>query len=152
MLFNTRLHDLLQRHFQDVFARRIQDVSKTNLQDVFFKTSRKIKNCYAEDVFKTSSRRLQYVFSKTNLCWVENKKFFKIVMRCDLSISGILFDRELRSCNRAHKQNTKAESKVHEVIRTVECYKIFHLYDKSLLSSAYSRVQTKRKEEISQTK
>ena len=136
-----------------------KDVFKTSSQDVFktcsrriCKTSRKTKNCYTEDVFKTSSRRLQYVFSKTNLCWVENKNFFKIVMRCDLSISGILFDRELQSCNRAHKQNTKAESKVHEVISTVECYKIFHLYDKSLLSSAYSRDQTKRKEEISQTK
>ena len=30
----------------------------------------KTKKCYTEDVFKTSSRRLQYVFTKTNVCWV----------------------------------------------------------------------------------
>ena len=46
-------------------------------------------------------------------------------------------------------QNTKPESKRQEVISIIECYKDFHLYDKFLLSSAYSRVLSNRKEDTS---
>ena len=44
-------------------------MSSRRLQDVF-KTPWKTKKFYTEDVLKTSSRRLQYVFTKTNVCWV----------------------------------------------------------------------------------
>ena len=48
----------------------------------------------------------------------------------------MLFHGELQSYSRAQKQNTKPESKRQVVIRIIEWYKDFHLYDKFLLSSA----------------
>ena len=63
-------------------------------------------------------------------------------MRCKLSIFEMLFQRELKSYNRAHKQKTKSESKRQDVASII---KDFHLTDKFLLSSAYSRVRTNRK-------
>ena len=50
----------------------------------------------------------------------------------------MFFHGKIQSYSRAHKQNTKPESIRQEVIKTIECYKDFHLYDKFLLSSAYS--------------
>ena len=64
----------------------------------------------------------------------------------------MLFHSELQSYGRAHKQNTKQESKREEVISIIECYKDFRLYDKFLRFSAYSRVRPNRKEDTSQTK
>ena len=51
-------------------------------------------------------------------------------MHCELSIFRMFFHRKIQSCSRAYKQNTKPESNRQEVIRTIECYKDFHLYDK----------------------
>ena len=50
----------------------------------------------------------------------------------------MFFHGKIQSYSRARKQNTKPESIRQEVIKTIECYKDFHLYDKFLLSSAYS--------------
>ena len=69
-----RLPKTSSRRLQDMFARRLaimssRRVCKTPCNYVF-KTSWKTKKCYTEDVLKTSWRRLQYVFTKTNVCWV----------------------------------------------------------------------------------
>ena len=99
---SRRLQDVFQdifktpsRCLQDVPVRRLhQDVFKTSsrrlkedvlqlcLQDVF-KTSSKIKKCYAEDVFKTSLRCLQYVFIKTNVCWVSSLRTTLVKKICN---------------------------------------------------------------------
>ena len=68
--FSRRFQNVLARlFFKTTSRRRLATMSRRHLQDVF-KTSCKTKKCYTEDVFKTSSRRLQYVFTKTNVCWV----------------------------------------------------------------------------------
>ena len=59
----------LPRRLEDVLKTCLQVVLQLYLQDIF-KTSWKTKKCYTEDVFKTSSRRLQYIFTKTNVCWI----------------------------------------------------------------------------------
>ena len=62
--------------FQDLFktsSRRVCKTSCSCLQEVFKTSSRRLerqKKCYTEDVLKMSSIRLQYVFTKTNVCWV----------------------------------------------------------------------------------
>ena len=65
-------------------------------------------------------------------------------MRYKLSFFRMFFHGKLQSCSRAYKQNTKPESKRQKVISITECYKDCHLYDKFLLSSAYSTVQPNR--------
>ena len=59
-------------------------------------------------------------------------------MHCKLSIFRMFFHGKIQTYSRAHKQNIKPESNKQEVISTIECWKDFHLYDKFLLSSAYS--------------
>ena len=66
-------------------------------------------------------------------------------MRCELSFFGMLFHGELQNYSRAHNQNTKLETKRQEVVSIIECYKDFHLYDKFLLFSTYSRIRLNRK-------
>ena len=51
----------------------------------------------------------------------------------------MFFHGKIQSYNGAHKQNTKPESNRQEVINTIKHYNDFHLYDKFLLSAAYSR-------------
>ena len=51
-------------------------------------------------------------------------------MHCELCIFRMFFHGKIKSCSRAYKQNTKPESNRQEVIRTIECYKDLHLYDK----------------------
>ena len=74
----TILH--LPRRLQDVFARPLpkmssrllQDAFKTSSQGVFKTFSRRLRLERQKIVtLKTSSRRLQYVFIKTNACWVK---------------------------------------------------------------------------------
>ena len=72
--------DLFKKYLQYVFLKRLQGVFKTSSRracktscNYIFKTSWKTKKCYSEDVLKTSSRCLQYVFTKTNVCWVNAK-------------------------------------------------------------------------------
>ena len=67
-VFLKRLQDVLQDVFK-TFSRRLEDVFKTSWRrvckrscDYVFKTSWKTKKCYW--------RRLQYVFTKTNVCWM----------------------------------------------------------------------------------
>ena len=61
------------RHFQDVLQLCVQDVFKT-----FSRRLGRQKNV----TLKTSSRRLQYVFTKTNVCWVSSEfQHFKIKVR-----------------------------------------------------------------------
>ena len=72
-------------------------------------------------------------------------KFWEIVMRCELSVFGMLFHGVLQNHSTVHKQNTKPESNSQEVTVIIECYKDFHLYDKFLLSWAYSRVRPIKK-------
>ena len=65
---------LSRRRFQDVFTIRLPKMSSRRLQGVFARriaimSSRRLgrqKNV----TLKTSWRRLQYVFTKTNICWV----------------------------------------------------------------------------------
>ena len=64
----------------------------------------------------------------------------------------MLFHGVLQNYSRVHKQSTKPESNSQEVIVIIECYKEFHLYDKFLLSWAYSRVRSNREEDTMQTK
>ena len=71
-VFAIRLPKTSSRRLQDIFKTCLQDVLQLYLQDVF-KTSWKTNKCYTEDVLKTSSRCLQYVFTKTNVCWVNAK-------------------------------------------------------------------------------
>ena len=71
----------LPRPLEDVFLKRLQDV----LQDVFKTFSRRLEDVFARGLaimssrrlgrqknvtLKTSWRRLQYVFTKTNVCWM----------------------------------------------------------------------------------
>ena len=59
--------------FQDLFKTSSRRVCKTSCSYVFKTSSRRLerqKKCYTEDVLKMSSIRLQYVFTKTNVCWV----------------------------------------------------------------------------------
>ena len=73
-------------------------------------------------------------------------------MHYKLSTFRMFFHDKIQSYNTAHKQNTKPESNRQEVISTIKCYKDFHLYNKYLLSSPYSRAQPNRKEGTSQMK
>ena len=59
-------------------------------------------------------------------------------MHYKLSIFRMFFHGKIQSYSTAHKQNTKPESNMREVMSTIKCYKDFHLYNKFLLSSAYS--------------
>ena len=85
-VFAIRLPKASSRRLQDVFARRLQDLfktfskraCKTILQDDFKKTScnyvSKTSSRCLQDVLQDKKmlhwRRLQYVFTKTNVCWV----------------------------------------------------------------------------------
>ena len=60
----------------------------------------------------------------------------------------MLFHGKLQNYSRAQKQNTKSESKWQEVRSTLKSYKNFHLYDKFLFSSTYSRVRRKKKKTL----
>ena len=73
-------------------------------------------------------------------------------MHCELSVFRMLFHSKIQSYSRAHKQNAKPESKKQEVISIIKCYKDFHLSDKFLLPSVYSRNRPNRKEGTSQRK
>ena len=68
---------------------------------------------------------------------------YKILQNCyALRVTYIrnAFHSELQSYCRAFKQNSKPENKWQKVISITECYKDFHLYDKFLFSSVYSRI------------
>ena len=54
-----------------------------------WKTSCKTKKCYTEDVFNTYSRGLQYVFSKTNVFWVDSD--FKISLNFPGNFAFLIF-------------------------------------------------------------
>ena len=80
------------RRLQDVFAIRLPKTSsrrvcKTSCNYVF-KTSCKTKKCYSEDVLKMSWRRLQYVFTKTNVCWVTFADF--TIKSCTICVSLLI--------------------------------------------------------------
>ena len=91
--FTRRLQDFFKTYFQyafKTFSRRLQaafqDVLKTCFQDAFFKMfSRRLQKdvlqLCLEDVFKTSSSRVQYVFTKTNVCWVHIEYKFCVIYR-----------------------------------------------------------------------
>ena len=62
-VFKTYLQYVFLKRLQDVFARRLAIMSSRRLQDVL------------EDKKMLHSRRLQYVFTKTNVCWVTTEAF-----------------------------------------------------------------------------
>ena len=69
--------DLLKtswRRLQDVFAIRLPKMSSRRLQDVFAKRLAIMSSRRLQDVLEDKKmlhwRRLQYVFTKTNVCWV----------------------------------------------------------------------------------
>ena len=67
-------------------------------------------------------------------------------MHCEFPIFRMIFHGKIQSYSRAYRQNTKPESNRQQVISTIPCYEDFHLHDKFLLSSAYSRGRPNRKE------
>ena len=64
------LEDVFKTYLQYVFLKRLQDVFKTCLQDVLQLCLQDVLEDKKNVTLKTSSRRLQYVFTKTNVCWV----------------------------------------------------------------------------------
>ena len=87
--FPRRLQDVLAIRLPKTSSRRLQDVFKAfsrHLQDVFqdvFKTSsRRLQDEFARRLAIMSSRRPQYVFTKTNVCWVVNNNLSEKKKHC----------------------------------------------------------------------
>ena len=68
------LEDVFKTYLQYVFLKRLQDVFKTCLQNVLQLCLQDV----LEDKKMLHCRRLQYVFIKTNVCWVITAKLFSI--------------------------------------------------------------------------
>ena len=87
LLLTSQQAFLVFQHVFQTSSRRLQDIfticlPKTSSRRVcktscnyVLKKSWKTKKCSTEDVLRMSSRRFQYVFTKTNVCWVICKAF-----------------------------------------------------------------------------
>ena len=79
-VFKMCLKDVLQLCLQDVFARRLVIMSSRRLQDVL------------EDKKMLHWRRLQYVFTKTNVCWVVDIVFVNLYIVYNWKFNRIILD------------------------------------------------------------